>query len=58
VLVSEVDEIPRIPVHDVSIVIPVYRGEHTLPALLEEIVPLHQEFSSPAGTTVRTTPRA
>jgi polyisoprenyl-phosphate glycosyltransferase len=53
VLVSEVDEIPRIPVHDVSIVIPVYRGEHTLPALLEEIVPLHQEFSSPAGNPVR-----
>jgi polyisoprenyl-phosphate glycosyltransferase len=51
--VSEVDAIPRIPVHEVSIVIPVYRGEHTLPGLLEEIVPLHHEFTSPAGNPVR-----
>lgn len=36
-------------VHRVSIVIPVYRGEKTLPILLDEIVPLTVESVSPIG---------
>ncbi len=35
--------------HSVSIVIPVYQGERTLPALLAEIEPLTQVLSTPAG---------
>ena len=34
----------------ISIVIPVYAAERTLPTLLEEIVPLTEPQSSPAGT--------
>ena len=37
--------------HRVSIVIPVYRGEHTLPALIKQIVPLTQEQTTPKGTS-------
>ena len=33
----------------VSIVIPVYRGEHTLPALIEQIAPMTQEQMTPNG---------
>lgn len=33
----------------VSLVIPVYRGTHTLPALLEEIAPLTHEQMTPNG---------
>jgi glycosyltransferase involved in cell wall biosynthesis len=36
-------------VQRVSLVIPVYRGESTLPALLQEIAPLVGEQSSPGG---------
>lgn len=36
-------------VHRVSLVIPVYRGEHTLPKLIEEIVPLTHEQTTPRG---------
>lgn len=36
-------------VHRVSVVIPVYRGEGTLPTLLEEIVPLTSERTTPHG---------
>ncbi|WP_202869877.1 glycosyltransferase [Kribbella caucasensis] len=50
---SDVDEHGQAPAHDVSVVIPVYRGEHSLPALLEEIVPLHEEFVTPGGHQVR-----
>ncbi|MEO8118443.1 MAG: hypothetical protein ABI606_03875, partial [Rhodoferax sp.] len=35
--------------HRVSLVIPVYRGEKTLPTLINEIVPLTDEQTSPAG---------
>lgn len=36
-------------VHRISVVIPVYRGAHTLPTLAEEIVPLVQQQSTPNG---------
>ena len=36
-------------VHRVSIVIPVYRGETTLPTLVREIVPLAREQGTPGG---------
>lgn len=38
--------------HSVSVVIPVYQGERTLPALLEEISPLSDGVLSPAGRSV------
>ena len=37
--------------HRVSIVIPVYRGEKTLPSLVEEIVPLTQAQATPDGNS-------
>lgn len=37
------------PLRRISIVIPVYRGEQTLPVLLAEIAPLTQELASPRG---------
>ena len=36
--------------HRVSIVIPVYRGERTLPTLINEILPLTVEQKSPSGS--------
>ena len=39
----------KLPVHRVSVVIPVYRGERTLPTLIEEIVPLTSERTTPHG---------
>lgn len=36
-------------VHRVSLVIPVYRGAHTLPTLIEEIAPLTHEQMTPNG---------
>ena len=41
------------PLRRVSIVIPVYRGERTLPQLLQEIAPLAAEQKSPAGHRFR-----
>jgi undecaprenyl-phosphate 4-deoxy-4-formamido-L-arabinose transferase len=38
--------------HSVSIVVPVYRGERTLPALLAEIAPLADGVVSPGGRSV------
>ncbi|MGI8416540.1 MAG: glycosyltransferase [Nakamurella sp.] len=35
--------------HSISVVIPVYQGERTLPALLEEISPLTEAFVTQAG---------
>lgn len=35
--------------HRVSLVIPVYRGEHTLPVLINEILPFTSENATPAG---------
>lgn len=52
---SELRETPfesitgKLPVRRVSIVIPVYRGERTLSALLDEIAPLTQQQASPSG---------
>ena len=39
----------------VSIVIPVYRGEQTLPGLMDEISPLTEVQTSPAGRSFRVT---
>jgi glycosyltransferase involved in cell wall biosynthesis len=39
--------------HTVAIVVPVYRGEDTLPTLLEELDPLASMQVSPAGTRFR-----
>ncbi|MGI8590661.1 MAG: glycosyltransferase [Nakamurella sp.] len=41
--------------HSISVVIPVYQGERTLPALMSEIASLHQPFASPAGHSVQVT---
>jgi glycosyltransferase involved in cell wall biosynthesis len=43
------------PAHEVSVVVPVYRGEESLPPLLDELAALHGEFTTPAGNraTVR-----
>ena len=37
------------PLRRISIVIPVYRGERTLDALMNEIVPLTEPMASPSG---------
>jgi len=42
-------EVARSRPHSISIVIPVYRGESTLDALLAEIEPLTKEFTTPGG---------
>ncbi len=41
------------PAHDVTVVIPVYRGEESLPPLLDELAALHREFATPQGNRVR-----
>jgi undecaprenyl-phosphate 4-deoxy-4-formamido-L-arabinose transferase len=41
------------PAHDVSVVIPVYRGEASLPPLLDELAALHHEFVTPQGNRVQ-----
>jgi polyisoprenyl-phosphate glycosyltransferase len=41
--------------HDLAVVVPVYQGERTLEALVEEIAPLTQATTSPAGRTYRLT---
>lgn len=38
-------------VHRISIVIPVYQGEKTLPGLIDELAPLIEPFRTPAGNT-------
>jgi polyisoprenyl-phosphate glycosyltransferase len=40
-------------VHTVSVVIPVYRGQHTLPALIKEVEPLTRVVRTPAGHQLR-----
>jgi undecaprenyl-phosphate 4-deoxy-4-formamido-L-arabinose transferase len=40
-------------VHEISIVIPVYQGENTLPALLAEIAPMTEERTTPDGHAYR-----
>jgi polyisoprenyl-phosphate glycosyltransferase len=39
--------------HSISVVIPVYQGERTLPGLLAEIAPLAEEFTTAAGHRAR-----
>ncbi len=39
--------------HSVSVVIPVYQGEHTLAPLLAKLAPYTQDISSPAGHRLR-----
>lgn len=41
------------PHHRVSIVIPVYQGERTLPALVDEILPLTSPVTTPDGNTYK-----
>ncbi|MCU1490064.1 MAG: putative mannosyltransferase [Acidimicrobiaceae bacterium] len=41
--------------HRISIVVPVYRGEATLDALVEELAPLTEGWSSPDGRRMRVT---
>ena len=41
------------PLHEVSVVVPVYQGEHTLQSLLDEIVPLTRPQVSPHGHRFR-----
>ena len=43
------------PAHAISVVVPVYRGESTLPALCAEIAPLASTFRTPAGHLARVT---
>lgn len=40
-------------VHRISVVIPVFRGESTLPAVIEELIPYRNEFRTPAGHRAR-----
>ena len=39
--------------HTISIVIPVYQGEQSLPTLIEAIEPLTREFTTPEGRTAK-----
>lgn len=43
------DSTGSVPVHQVSVVVPVYQGEASLGALIEEIVPLTGVVTSPGG---------
>lgn len=40
-------------IHTISVVVPVYRGETTLAALVGEILPLAEGFSTPGGSQAR-----
>jgi undecaprenyl-phosphate 4-deoxy-4-formamido-L-arabinose transferase len=52
--VSEVaNPVPLAGLHTVSVVIPVYQGARTLPALLKEIEPLTSPFRTPDGHSMR-----
>ncbi|WP_203045213.1 glycosyltransferase [Pimelobacter simplex] len=42
-------DVATVPVHTVSVVVPVYQGERTLETLLAEIEPYYVEQSTPAG---------
>ena len=41
--------------HELSIVVPVYRGADTLDALVAELAPLTRPFATPNGRTARVT---
>lgn len=41
--------------HLISVVVPVYAGERTLPGLVKEILPLTTEFTTPGGHLARVT---
>ena len=40
-------------VHAVSVVVPVYQGEHTLPMLIKEVAPLTSVVKTPSGHAMR-----
>ena len=44
-----------VPAHTVSVVIPVYQGAATLPALMDEIAPLVHRATTPEGRELRVT---
>jgi undecaprenyl-phosphate 4-deoxy-4-formamido-L-arabinose transferase len=48
---------PEVPAdeHDLSIVVPVYQGERTLEALVEEVAPLTRPTTTPEGRVFRVT---
>ncbi len=50
---GESNDAARSPLREISLVIPVYRGERTLPVLLEEIAPLTKEGLTPGGRRMR-----
>ncbi|MGO9110003.1 MAG: glycosyltransferase [Thermoguttaceae bacterium] len=50
---NEDDTQEREAVHEVSVVVPVYQGEHTLEALAEEIAPLTLSQTTPGGRRFR-----
>jgi undecaprenyl-phosphate 4-deoxy-4-formamido-L-arabinose transferase len=41
--------------HEISVVIPVYKGERTLPSLIGELLPLTKEHNTPGGNVARVT---
>jgi glycosyltransferase involved in cell wall biosynthesis len=47
------DSRPSPAAHTVAVVVPVYRGEHTLPPLLEELASLTSPQTSPGGASFR-----
>lgn len=49
---TEVPDIDAAP-HQVSIVVPVYQGEHSLEGLVDEIVPWTKDFTTPGGRAAR-----
>jgi undecaprenyl-phosphate 4-deoxy-4-formamido-L-arabinose transferase len=50
-----VTQTPDAQPHTVSVVIPVYQGAATLPALMDEIAPLVAGVSTPEGRPLRVT---
>lgn len=49
------EPIPELPCHEVSLVVPVYQGERTLGALIDEIAPLITPQATPKGRRFRVT---
>ena len=51
-IVRPVEQVPSdVATHTISVVIPVYQGERTLPGVVAEIGPLTSEFRTPDGHT-------
>lgn len=47
------EAVDNVKPHEISIVVPVYRGAQTLPALIAEIEPLTRSLTTPAGLRAR-----